>query len=58
MRYIDTKAWLFAGLLPYQYGPPPAPICFDASCADPPVMVCFSFFPIFVYRKGIYLSLG
>jgi hypothetical protein len=40
---LDSKAWLFAGLLPYQYGPPPAPICFDSFCGDPPVMVRLEF---------------
>lgn len=40
LRYVLGKeAWLFAGLLPYQYGPPPGPLCFDWFCGDPPVMV-------------------
>jgi lysosomal alpha-mannosidase len=34
---LDRQGWLFTGLLPNGYGPPGS-FCYDAFCADPPIM--------------------
>ncbi|CAF1300509.1 unnamed protein product [Adineta steineri] len=34
---LDHQGWLFTGVLPNGYGPPGS-FCFDAFCADPPIM--------------------
>ncbi len=36
---VDRQSWLFTGVLPNGYGPPGS-FCYDAFCADPPIMVC------------------
>ena len=35
---LDRQSWLFTGILPNGYGPPPS-FCYDTSCSDPPIMV-------------------